>query len=307
MAENKQNNKDRAKSDVPFCSVFFLLSLACIVFGVLLLAEWNGRGVAYVPIWISLFTLGICAWYVFSVMSVFRGKERVLKTSLSAYVFVLFCLVLVFILQKTGFFFVLRDEKLLQEYLQKAGVWMPLLYILLQFLQVVVLPIPSIVSTLAGLALFGAVKTLLYSFVGIALGSFFAFWIGRKLGNRAVAWMVGEETLRKWQKKLKGKDRLFLTLMFLLPLFPDDILCFLAGLSTMGWGYFTFVILLSRALALSTTCFSVDFIPFTTWWGGLFWVLFAIILIVIFVFIYKNLDKIQQKIDRIKAKIRKKR
>ncbi|MBQ8876318.1 MAG: hypothetical protein IJY63_02090 [Clostridia bacterium] len=121
MAENKQNNKDRAKSDVPFCSVFFLLSLACIVFGVLLLAEWNGRGVAYVPIWISLFTLGICAWYVFSVMSVFRGKERVLKTSLSAYVFVLFCLVLVFILQKTGFFFVLRDEKLLQEYLQKAG------------------------------------------------------------------------------------------------------------------------------------------------------------------------------------------
>ena len=75
----------------------------------------------------------------------------------------------------------------------------------------------------------------------------------------------------------------------------------------MGWGYFTFVILLSRALALSTTCFSVDFIPFTTWWGGLFWVLFAIILIVIFVFIYKNLDKIQQKIDRIKAKIRKKR
>ncbi|MBQ8876319.1 MAG: TVP38/TMEM64 family protein [Clostridia bacterium] len=184
---------------------------------------------------------------------------------------------------------------------------MPLLYILLQFLQVVVLPIPSIVSTLAGLALFGAVKTLLYSFVGIALGSFFAFWIGRKLGNRAVAWMVGEETLRKWQKKLKGKDRLFLTLMFLLPLFPDDILCFLAGLSTMGWGYFTFVILLSRALALSTTCFSVDFIPFTTWWGGLFWVLFAIILIVIFVFIYKNLDKIQQKIDRIKAKIRKKR
>ena len=184
---------------------------------------------------------------------------------------------------------------------------MPLLYILLQFLQVIVLPIPSIVSTIAGIALFGAVKTLIYSFLGIILGSFLAFLIGRKLGNKAVSLMVGKEKLDKWQKKLKGKDNLFLSLMFLLPLFPDDILCFLAGLSTMSWGYYTVIILISRILALSATCFSVDFIPFTTWWGITIWCVIAICITLIFIIIYKNFDKIQRRIDVFKAKRKKRR
>ena len=307
MAKNYRIQKDGEKREMLFCSVFFLLALGCVVFGVLLLAEWNGKGVAKFPLWAAILTVLICVGYVFSVAYVMNGRETLAKTALSAYIFLLFCLILVYVLQKTGFFVVMRNENLLREYLQKAGVWMPLSYILLQFLQVVVLPIPSIVSTLAGIALFGGLKTLIYSFIGIVAGSFTAFWIGRKLGNKAVLWIVGEDSLKKWQKKLKGKDNLFLSLMFLLPLFPDDILCFLAGLSSMSWGYFTGIIILSRALALSATCFSVDFIPFNTWWGITFWVLFAVILSLIFVAVYKNMDKIQQKIDLYKRKRRKRK
>ena len=307
MAENKKIKKDREKSDALFCSVFFLLSLGCIVFGVLLLAEWNGQGVSHFSLWAAILTVLICIGYVFSVVFVRSGRETLAKTLLSLYIFILFCLLLVYVLQKTDFFSVFRDEKLFKEYLQKAGVWMPLLYILLQFLQVVILPIPSIVSTLAGIALFGALKTLIYSFIGIVFGSFIAFWIGRKLGNKAVSWMVGEDSLKKWQKKLKGKDNLFLSVMFLLPLFPDDILCFLAGLSTMSWGYFTLIILVSRALALSATCFSVDFIPFNTWWGITLWCVFSVLLTALFIILYKNIDKIQQKIDLFKAKRRKRK
>lgn len=302
MAGNKQIKKDRAKSETLFCSVFFLLSLGCIVFGTLLLAGWNGQGVPHFPLWSVLLTVIVCIGYIIAVLSLSKGKETLVKTALSLYIFLLFMLILVYVLQRTGFFFVFRDEKLFEEYLQKAGVWMPLLYILLQFLQVVILPIPSIVSTLAGIALFGAWKTLIYSFIGIVAGSFTAFYIGRKLGKKAVSWIVGEETLQKWQKKLKGKDNLFLSVMFLLPFFPDDVLCFLSGLTTMSWGYFAGVILLSRALALSVTCFSVDLIPFNTWWGILLWCAFAAAVTVFFIVIYKNIDKIQRKIDLWKAK-----
>ena len=307
MVNNNKIKKDREKKDVLFCSVFFLFALGCVVFGVLLLAEWNGKGVSNFPLWAALFTVLICFGYVFSVIFARNGLETPAKTMLSVYIFLLFCLILVYVLQKTGFFSVLRDENLLREYLQKAGVWMPLLYILLQFLQVVILPIPSIVSTIAGIALFGATRTLIYSFIGIVIGSFTAFWVGRKLGNKAVSWMVGEDTLKKWQKKLKGKDNLFLSLMFLLPLFPDDILCFIAGLSTMSWRYFTGIILISRVLALSATCFSVDFIPFHTWWGITIWCTFAIILTAVFIIIYKNMDKIQQKMNLYKRKMRKRK
>lgn len=304
MVGNKNENKDRVKGELLFCSVFFLLSLVCVVLGALLLVEFCYDSRLFI-FWIIALTVVLCFGYIISIWSVAQGRESVAKSLLSLYIFLLFCAVLVYALQKTGFFLVLRDEKRFQAYLQKAGVWMPLLYILLQFLQVIVLPIPSIVSTIAGIALFGALKTLFYSFIGIVIGSYLAFFIGRKLGNKAVSWMIGEDALKKWQRKLKGKDNLILTTMFLLPLFPDDVLCFLAGLSSMSWGYFSVVILLSRALALSATCFSVDFIPFNTWWGIALWCVFAAVLTVVFVLIYKNIDKIQQKINQIKRKNKK--
>lgn len=110
--------------------------------------------------------------------------------------------------------------------------------------------------------------------------------------------MVGEETLKKWQKKLKGKDNLFLTLMFLLPLFPDDVLCFIAGLSTMSFGYFTGMIVVSRVLAISATCYSFDFIPFNTWWGLLIWGVLIAVIAVGFILVYKNLDRIQSVLSK---------
>lgn len=179
---------------------------------------------------------------------------------------------------------------------------MPIIYTLLQFLQVVLLPIPSVVSTLVGVALFGAFWATVYSLIGILLGSITAFFIGRKFGYKAVAWMVGEETLNKWQKKLKGKDNLFLTAAFVLPLFPDDILCFIAGLSTMTTRYFLIVIFLARAIGITATCYSIDFIPLNTWWGITLWGIFFAAVVVGFIFIYKNMDKIQAKLKQIRRK-----
>lgn len=302
MANKKDRKQDGEKRKLLFCSIFFLLSVGCVIFGSLVLARWRGRGVSRFSLWSWGVTLLVCLGYLYFLIALSRRWERIAKVLLAVYIFALFCLVFIYVLQKTGFSLVIRDKDALQRYLKRAGVWMPLLYVALQFLQVIILPIPSIVSTLAGVALFGSFWAFIYSFIGIVLGSFTAFYVGRKLGNKAVVWMVGQESLRKWRRRLKGKDDLFLSVMFLLPLFPDDILCFLAGLSTMSWGYFIGIIVFSRAIGISATCFSVDFIPFNTWWGISLWVFLAIFLTTVFVLLYKNLDKIQRKIDLLKQK-----
>ena len=179
---------------------------------------------------------------------------------------------------------------------------MPTLYILLQYLQVTILPIPSIVSTLVGVAVFGALKASLYSFIGIFLGSLTAFYLGRKLGKKTVSWIVGKEDLSKWQKKLKGKDKLFLTSMFLLPMFPDDVLCFIAGLSSMSNRYFLIMIAVTRIISILASCYSFEFIPFNTWWGILIWAALFLILLALCVLVYKNADKINEKLKKIKRK-----
>ena len=310
--EEKSRNKVRKerklhKNEWMMLLVIFTLTAASIVFSILCI---NGTEIILIRnhrTWTVILSVallfgayGCCIWFILT------QKTTLLKTFLSAYVFLLLCLIFIFVFQQTGFFKVVNSPEKLQEYLEKAGIWMPIFYIVLQYLQVVLLPIPSLVSTLAGIALFGPFKTMIYSLLGILLGSFTAFYIGRKLGNKAVVWMVGEETLSKWQKKLKGKDNLFLTIMFILPLFPDDILCFIAGLSSMSTRYFIVMIFIARLLGIAGTCYSIDLIPFNTWWGLLIWGMFFVGIIIIFFIVYIKMDVIQAWLKNKKRKRSKK-
>ncbi len=275
-------------------TAFFSLTSAGIIFAILCLANSQAPFIVrhyglFVALASAFFFIacGIGIWLTLA------HKDIAVKMFFSGYIFLLFCLILILIFQKTGFFKVISSAEGVQEYLERSGAWMPILYILLQYFQVILLPIPSIVSTVAGVALFGAFKTMLFSLIGILLGSITAFFTGRKLGNKAVAWMVGEETLDKWQKKLKGKDNLILTLAFILPLFPDDVLCFIAGLSSMSSRYFLGMMAVTRFVGISATCYSFDFIPWNTWWGLLIWGCLIAGLICAFIFTYKYMDNLQ--------------
>lgn len=297
MKLNKRNEKRKWL----FLIVFFLFTAFCIFFSVLCIYGTKNAFFNRNRTWISALSItllcllcGICVYFTL------KNKETAIKSFLSVYIFLAFCLTLIYVFQKTGFFKVVNTPEELQSYIEKSGAWMPILYIILQYLQVVILPIPSIVSTVAGIALFGPLKTAIYSLIGIVLGSITAFFIGRKLGNKTVSWIIGEEALKKWQKKLKGKDSLFLTVMFLLPVFPDDVLCFIAGLSSMTVKYFIVMILISRILAVFATCYSFTLIPINTWWGLTLWGVFLVAMLTAFVFIYKNMDRIQAKMQALK-------
>ncbi len=274
------------------------LGMACIVFGILCLYS---NKIVVIQNNIPLFSLtliaiiGICCGV--GIYGLYKNKETLYKSVATLLIGALFCLILLFILLKTGFFTLVKDKQTLANYLKTYGTWMPIVYILLQYLQVVILPIPSVVSTAVGVVLFGPLATIFYSLIGILLGSFTAFWIGRKLGNKAVAWLIGADTLKSWQGKVKGKDNFILTVMFLLPMFPDDVLCFIAGLSSMSVQYFSVMITVSRLFAISTTCYSIQLIPFNTWWGLLIWAILILVIILAFVLTYKNMDAIQNRLS----------
>lgn len=280
-----------------------ILSFGCLFFGVFCVYATKTAWIRFNALWICLaITLTVVLMFGVSMYALFYKKETVYKVTTTLLIGAFFCLVLLYLLLKMNFFGLVKDKEALADYLQKYGTWMPVVYVVLQFLQVVILPIPSVLSTAVGVALFGANKAILYSVLGIVLGSFTAFWIGRKLGNRAVEWLIGKESLIKWQKKLKGKDNFVLTVMFLLPMFPDDVLCFVAGLSSMSLRYFSIMIILSRLFAVVSTCYSIRLIPFNTWWGVCIWGVLLTVIILAFFFSYKYMDVIQQKISNRKKR-----
>lgn len=232
------------------------------------------------------------ALLVADVVCCFLNKDVICRTCITVYILFDFLAVFLYVLMRLGFFEIIRDEQSFQEFLEKSGNWMAVLFVVLQFLQVVILPIPSTVTVVAGAALFGPLVGSLLSLFGIVLGSVVAFLVGRYAGYRAVAWMVGKDTLDKWLKRIKGKDKLLLSAMFLLPVFPDDVLCFIAGISSMSFPLFVAIIVASRVLAIFTTSYSVTIIPFNTWWGLLIWGILIALVIVLFVVLYKKSDVI---------------
>lgn len=297
MAERAKSSRGR---DIAHIICLALIAAVFECFFVLALAYFRGRWEDH---WfflaLILGTLFNAAILTVDYISYFMRRQLIYRSCLIAYILLIFVAVIAYALFKTGFAEVIRDEEKFKEYLEQAGGWMTALFITLQFLQVVILPIPSTVTVVAGSALFGPLYGSLYSLLGILIGSVVAFLIGRYAGFRVVAWIVGEETLEKWLKKIKGKDKLFLTAMFLLPVFPDDVLCFVAGLSSMSLLYFVIVILLSRIFAIFSTSYSITLIPFNTWWGLMIWAILFVLVVLLFVFLYKKSDAILSWCEKI--------
>ena len=236
----------------------------------------------------------ISAATLLGVLFYFLKKESLYRLIVCAMLFLDVCAVLFFTLCATGMLGKITSVEELRKFIQDTGNLAAIIYIIFCFLQVVLLPVPGSVAVAAGVAMFGPLKCALFSFIGIALGSIVAFALGRWLGYKAVCWIVGKDSLDKWLEKLKGKDYLILSLMFLLPMFPDDVLCFVAGLSSMSWPYFIVMILVTRLISVFTTAYSFELIPFNTWWGLLIWAALLALVVLSFYLVCKYSDKIDK-------------
>lgn len=206
------------------------------------------------------------------------------------------------ILKVTGLWEKLNSVDKLQETILELGFWGRFVFVLIQFLQVTFVPIPSPVVVVAGTLIYGPFEASLLSLSGILLGSALAFFLGRFFGQKLVAYMVGEAACGKWRKYL-NRCRYSFVLMMLLPMFPDDVLCLVAGLTDMSWTFFMVTQLITRPIGIFVLSYfsSGDIIPYHGW--GL--VVWGIILIGSVVLIYlssKYSDKIENFIKRIFAK-----
>lgn len=197
----------------------------------------------------------------------------------------------------TGVMAMLGSATNLEEFVRKTGVWGPLIYILIQAAQVTLIPIPSTITVIAGMAIFSMVEVVIYSTVGMIIGSVIAFSLGRIFGVKLVVWLVGEKSFNRYQKIIKGRDKTMLFMMFLLPVFPDDLLCLLAGITTMSFGTFFAMQIISRPIGICMSSLGglMIKIPFEGWYIAL-WVFFILFIVLMFVFVWKYSGKIEDKI-----------
>ncbi len=134
----------------------------------------------------------------------------------------------------------------LREEILAYGAMAPLLFIILQLLQVLFAPIPGEASGFLGGYLFGAWPGFLYSSIGLTLGSVLAFGIGRLLGDALITRFRKRQVYRKFNHIVRKSDFAIPFVLFLLPGFPKDALSYLLGLSSMPLRIFIFIACVAR-------------------------------------------------------------
>lgn len=93
---------------------------------------------------------------------------------------------------------------------------------------------PPVTPVVSGM-LYGTVLGTTLSFLGAALGSMVALLIGKRFGRSAVRKFLSEEALEKFDRYTSGHGYLPFVVLFVFPGFPDDALCFIAGLTNLDW------------------------------------------------------------------------
>ncbi|HKW95543.1 MAG TPA: TVP38/TMEM64 family protein [Methylomirabilota bacterium] len=138
------------------------------------------------------------------------------------------------------------DKHFLKRTLREWGVLAPVIFIALQALQVIISPIPGEATGILGGYLFGQWLGLLYSTIGLTMGSVVAFAIGRWLGAHYVKNFVSEQTWNRLGFIVEAEGAVLCFIIFLIPGLPKDIVCYLFGISPMPLWVFALVSGLGR-------------------------------------------------------------
>jgi uncharacterized membrane protein YdjX (TVP38/TMEM64 family) len=127
----------------------------------------------------------------------------------------------------------LGDPTALRQVVRGFGVLAPVAFVLLAAVQVVVAPVPGQVLGLASGWLFGVFWGTVYSVLGATLGSFFALSLARRYGRPFVERAIDPAMRARFDGFSGDHGYGVYTLFVLVPGVPDDVLCFVAGTTTL--------------------------------------------------------------------------
>jgi len=204
--------------------------------------------------------------------------------------FVAACLVLaglIYLLYAHGFIDYFTDRQRLLNVINEHRANAAFIFIGLQVLQVVAAPVPGEATGFVGGVFFGTGWGILYSTIGLTLGSWIAFMLARLAGRPVVEMVVKAETIKRYDYVMRHKGLFLAFLMFLIPGFPKDILCYILGLGHMGQRDFLLVSTTGRLLG--TTLLTIGGTLFRDKrYGALFTLLGVSLFLILLTMVYRG-------------------
>ena len=132
----------------------------------------------------------------------------------------------------------LSDQEKVIAGVRQLGPLGPVVLFGLLVLQVFVAIIPGHALMLAGGYVFGPVMAISVTALSTILGSQVAFLVARRYGRPMVDRLAKPKALDHWDSLAGRQGALFFFFTFVLPIFPSDLMCYVAGLGKVSPGRF---------------------------------------------------------------------
>lgn len=159
-----------------------------------------------------------------------------------------------YILFHYDFYLLFKDRHRLLNFIRSYP-YDQLIFIAVQIIQVVAAPIPGELTGLIGGILYGPFWGTIYSTIGLTLGSWAAFMLARFFGEPLLEKVVKKEVFEKFDHFMEHKGLLVSFLLFLIPGFPKDYLCYIMGVSRIPTG--TFIVISTAGRIFGTIMLSI--------------------------------------------------
>lgn len=162
--------------------------------------------------------------------------------------------------------------------------WFPLVAMLLQACLTVLLcavPGASMAVIITLVAIVGSNwKSFLISYVSVLISSTIMFFIGKLGGKKAIDWIAGEGSTDKAMAVIREKGTVYFPATIILPGFPDDALCMVAGAIRMNPWFYAISILVCKAIGVATIVWGVGVVPFDSFTSLWDWLVFLTVCLV---------------------------
>ncbi|MGH7846472.1 MAG: TVP38/TMEM64 family protein [Candidatus Binatia bacterium] len=138
-----------------------------------------------------------------------------------------------------------RKERI-KRVLVSFGTYSSGVFVLIQALQVVASPVPGELTGVLGGYIYGKFFGFFLSTIGLTFGSWLAFELARILGRPFVERFVKKDIVERFNFLTTNAGTLISFLLFLIPGFPKDYLCYILGISPMKFSTFLIACTLGR-------------------------------------------------------------
>lgn len=145
----------------------------------------------------------------------------------------------------------IEDPNSLSLWIEEAGIWGPIVFMLLNAAQVLLAIIPGGPFEVAAGALFGPWIGTLMCDVAMTTGGMITFFFVRKFGIKFIELFVDKEELASVKfLHTNEKYESLLFLFFLFPGTPKDLMCYVVGLTDIKWYKWLLINLVGRFPAI---------------------------------------------------------